>query len=119
GRNRSVDPPARRPPRARCAPAAHPLGLSGRSGATPKAIRRRRTTEQPSASVSGSLLRLPRLHLRVHALTIHIEVPEFGRGQATLERLLFARRRLPALERLIGVGVPLGDPLPFGLEPLR
>ncbi len=29
-----------------------------------------------------------RLQLSIHALTIHIEVPEIVRGQATLERLL-------------------------------
>jgi hypothetical protein len=53
--------------------------------ATPKAIPR--APNNPRAVAAAS-----RLHLRVHALTIHIEVPEIGRWDPTPKRLLCALR---------------------------
>ena len=69
GRNRSVGS-------ARCAPAVRPLYARWpfrELWATPKAIP---GAEQPQ----GPWLRLSHLHHRVHALTIHIEVPKLVAG---------------------------------------
>jgi hypothetical protein len=63
-----------RPPRARCAPAMRPLALPG-TPATPKAIPGRLIT----LGIGEEAAATARLHLRVHAPAIHIEVPEIGR----------------------------------------
>ena len=78
GRNRSVDPPAVRSLRARCAPAARPLPApAGPYGDSGRLQRRFPGAKQPPGISAGDVA-AARLHLRVHVLTIHIEVPETG-----------------------------------------